>query len=111
VSKTKLVVGCMSVLLGLGSGCAFQQEQVEQQLQHPGPVNCATADGDLRVLRSEKADVAQRIVEGATAVYPAGAVMGVVTGVESTKLKVAIGEYNMAIDNRIAEIQQTCGSR
>ena len=34
---------------------------------------------------------------------------GVVTGTETTKVKVAIGEYNKMIDARIAEIQRTCG--
>jgi hypothetical protein len=108
VSKTSLVVlGCVSIAFGLTAGCAFQQEKVEQQLARPAPINCATADGDMRVLRSEKADVAQRIVEGVTAVYPADAVMGMVTGTETTKLKVAVGEYDRAIDARIAEIQRT----
>jgi len=111
VSKTKVALVCMSAMLGLAAGCAIQQKKVEQQLANPGAINCATADGDLRVLRSEKADVAQRIVEGVTAVYPAGAVIGLVAGVETTKLKVAVGEYNTAIDRRIAEIQQTCGAR
>lgn len=61
------------------------------------------------MLQQEKANVAQRIVEGATAIYPAGLVMGVVTGTEGTKLQVAVGEYNDKIDKRIAEIKQTCG--
>ena len=83
----------------------------EKELGHPGPINCATADGDLRVLPSEKANVAERIIEGVTAIYPASAVVGLVTLTETTKLKVAVGEYNAAIDKRIAEIQQTCGSK
>ena len=109
MSKAKLALGCMSVVLGLGSGCAVEQQQVEQQLQNPAPINCATADGDLRVLQSEKAHVAQQAVEGATAVYPAGAVMGIVMGTEGTKLRVASGEYNKAIDARISEIERKCG--
>jgi hypothetical protein len=109
VSRANLLLGGALLLLGFASGCAMQQKNVEQGLQHPAPINCRTADGDLRVLQSEKAHVAQRIVEGATAIYPAGAVMGIVTGTEGTKLSVATGEYNEAIDRRIAEIKQTCG--
>ena len=71
VSRAALV-GCVSLLITL-AGCAMQQKQVEQSLQHPAPINCQTADGDIRVLQSEKANVAQRAVEGATAIYPAGA--------------------------------------
>jgi hypothetical protein len=98
-----------ALALAAASGCAMQQKSVEKQLSSPAPINCATAQGDLRVLQSEKANVVQRIAEGATSIYPAGLVIGVVTGTESTKLKVAAGEYNDMIDRRIAEIRQTCG--
>ena len=91
------------------SGCAMQQRQVEDDLAHPARIDCATASGDIRALQSEKAHVAQRLVEGAAAIYPASAVMGVATGTESTKLSVATGDYNDAIDARIAEIKRTCG--
>jgi hypothetical protein len=95
--------------LALLSGCASQQKQVEQGLKQSTSINCATAEGDLRVLQSEKANVIQRIAEGATAVYPAGAIVGTAMGVEGTKLSVATGEYNKMIDTRMAEIRQTCG--
>lgn len=109
MSRTNAVLVYASMALAFGAGCAAQQSQVAQNLQNPGPINCATARGDLRVLQSEKAHVAQQLVEGATAIYPAGAIMGVVTGVEGTKLSVATGEYNQAIDARMAQIRQTCG--
>jgi hypothetical protein len=35
--------------------------------------------------------------------------LGVVTGTEKTKAKVAIGGYNDMIDKRIAEIKEKCG--
>lgn len=95
----------------VSGACAMEQKKVESQLASSAssPVNCATADGDLRVLQSEKANVAERIAEGATAIYPAGLVLGLVTGTETTKLKVAIGDYDKQIDQRIAEIQAKCG--
>jgi len=52
--------------------------------------------------------VVQRIAEGATSIYPAGLVLGLVTGTEGTKLKVATGDYNKQIDARIAQIKATC---
>ena len=58
------------------------------------------------MLQSEKANVVQRIAEGATSIYPAGLVMGILTGTESTKLQVAAGDYNAMIDNRIDEIER-----
>lgn len=72
-------------------------------------VNCVTADGDIRVLQSEKSHVAEQIALGVTAIYPAGAIVGLLTGTEGTKFKVATGEYNKMIDQKIAEIKSTCG--
>jgi hypothetical protein len=61
------------------------------------------------MLQQEKANVVERIAEGATSIYPGGLVLGLVTGTEGTKMKVAIGEYNDMIDSRIAAIKTTCG--
>ena len=104
-------VASAALLLSLASGCAMQQKQTMQNLQRPGPINCSTAPGDLRVLRAEKANVAERMIEGVTAIYPAGAVMGILAGTETTKLKVAAGDYNAKIDARIAEITAACGAQ
>jgi hypothetical protein len=89
--------------------CAMKQKKVEKSLEGAGPPNCATAEGDLRVLESEKAHVAQRVAAGVTAVFPAGIVMGLLTGTQGTKMRVAAGKYNDAIDGRITEIKETCG--
>jgi hypothetical protein len=89
-------------------GCAHEFKEDEANAKSM-PVNCATADGDLRMLRNEKAHVVEQIAMGATAIYPASAVVGVLTGVEGTKLQVASGEYNQTLDAKIAEIQRVCG--
>ncbi len=73
------------------------------------PVDCTTAEGDIRLLQQEKTHVAQRIVAGVTTIQPAGLVIGVVTGTAKPKVNVAIGKYNKMIDARIAEIKETCG--
>lgn len=43
-----------------------------------------------------------------TAITPAGAALGILTGTELTKVKVGVGEYNQMIEKRIAQIKQTC---
>jgi hypothetical protein len=106
---TRSIALLAALSIGSASGCAMQQKKVEKELANPGAINCATADGDIRILRGEKANVAERIAEGVTAIYPASLVVGTAAGVEGTKLKVATGDYNKMIDQRIAEIQQTCG--
>jgi hypothetical protein len=87
--------------------CAAQFQQQEQALQQP--INCATAEGDLRMLQNEKSHVAQQIAMGATAIAPAGIVLGVLTGTEQTKLQVATGQYNSMIDQSIGQIKAICG--
>ncbi len=103
-----LLVG-IALALGSSVGCAMSQKKVEEEVTSDARVNCATARGDIRVLEAEKAHVAERILEGATAITPAGAVVGILTGTEGTKLEVAIGTYNEQIDARITEIKSTCG--
>jgi hypothetical protein len=86
--------------------CAPITTQEKQELAKP--VNCATAEGDLRMLRSEKASVEKMIADGVTAVVPVGAIIGIVTLTEGDKFKVATGEYNKAIDKKIQEIKTQC---
>jgi len=102
-----------AVVFGVGvalcmTSCAAQFKQEEQSAK-TAPINCNTAQGDLRVLQSEKANVVQQIAMGVTMIYPASAVLSILTGVEGTKYQVATGEYNEAIDKKIAEIKRTCG--
>jgi len=99
-----VVVICLMISL---TNCAMKQKEVENEIQQP--INCATAEGDIRVLESEKAHVGQQIVEGVTSITPPGFLVGVVTGTEKEKMKVGVGEYNEMIDKRIAEIKEKCG--
>jgi hypothetical protein len=96
------VVGLLSL-----AGCAIQEKRVEQSLTQP--INCSIAEGDIRVLDSEKANAARQLAAGVTSIVPAGIVIGLVTGTTGTKFRVATGEYNQKIDERIAEIKRTCG--
>lgn len=95
----------MAVLV---TGCATEYKQTEQQIAQQ-PINCATAEGDIRALQSEKTHVGQQIAAGVTAITPIGLVAGAVQGTEGTKTRVASGEYNKMIDKKIAEIKTTCG--
>ncbi len=99
------MVAC-SLMATLAAGCAMEEKKTMESLQQP--INCATAEGDIRVLQSEKTHVAGQIASGVTAITPAGIVLGVLSGTESTKLKVAAGDYNSQIDQRIAAIKATC---
>ncbi len=49
----------VGIALLVGACAAQQFQQQEQALQQPMRINCATAEGDIRVLQSEKAHVVQ----------------------------------------------------
>ena len=93
--------------LMLFPSCATKYKKAETEAKQP--VNCATAEGDLRILESEKAHTANRIEMGVSAVVPIGLVVGVVRGTEGTKIRVATGKYNKMLDAKIAEIKKECG--
>ena len=106
ILRTTVALGSGAALLL--SGCAMQFKEDEKKAQQQ-PINCATATGDIRVLQGEKAHVVQQVAMGVTSIYPAGLVLGILTGTEGTKIQVATGEYNQMIDKKIAEIKSTCG--
>jgi preprotein translocase subunit YajC len=102
--KTFITLLIIVVLL---PACAMQYKKTEQAMKQP--TNCATAEGDIRMLEQEKTNLAQQIAAGATMITPAGIVIGVVTGTREARRNVATGEYNKMIDERIAEIKAVCG--
>ena len=99
-----ILLGCVVMLM---PACAMKQKKVEKEMKQP--INCATAEGDIRVLQGEKAHVASEAANGVTAIVPASLVIGLVTLTEGEKIRIATGEYNKAIDKRIAEIKAQCG--
>jgi cytochrome c biogenesis protein ResB len=106
MKKAMMIALAVGLMISL-TACASKQKKVEQEMKQP--INCATAEGDLRALGHEKAHVAEAIAEGVSAIVPAGLVVGLVTGTEKEKLQVATGDYNKMIDKRIADIKKTCG--
>ena len=105
-TRLSTLVFAMGMVI-LTCGCAMQEKKEEQKAAAM-PVNCATAEGDIRMLQSEKRNTAERVAAGVTMVVPAGLVVGLVTQTEGTKYQVTTGEYNTLLDKKIAEIQQTC---
>ena len=73
------------------------------------PVDCATAEQDIALLKKEKASVGKMFLDGVTAVVPAGAVLSILTLQEKDKLEVAVGVYNHKLHRKIQEIQNVCG--
>ncbi|WP_170381275.1 hypothetical protein [Ruegeria atlantica] len=77
--------------------------------QKTHPINCATAEGDLRAIAAEKKHAQDQQLESVVALTPAGALLGMVTGTENKRLTMLSGDYVKALDKRAAEIKSTCG--
>ena len=73
------------------------------------PVDCSTAQSDIRILEDERASVVKQIENGVTAVAPIGAAIGILTLTEKDKLEVGTHYYNHKINKKIAEIKRECG--
>jgi hypothetical protein len=108
MNKTNLYGAALCAFgLAVSTGCAVQEKK-EAAAAQTMPINCATAPGDLRMLNSEKASTASKIGNGISMVAPIGLVAGLVTGTEKTKYEVTTGEYNKALDTKIAQIKAAC---
>jgi outer membrane murein-binding lipoprotein Lpp len=107
IKTNRLGVGIFALGLVVLSGCAIQEKK-EAAAAQAMPIDCAKAPGDLRVLNSEKASTASKIGNGVSMVAPIGLVAGLVTGTEKTKYEVSTGEYNQALDTKIAQIKAAC---
>ena len=85
----------------------------EAKMQMQKPIDCADAKEDIAALENEKASTLQRVGAGARFVVPVAVVVNIFQeGSGSDKVKerksVASGDYNKAIDAKIAEIKSTC---
>ena len=102
-----LVVMFLSTLL---IGCGLMGKSgVKGEKMAKKPVSCATAEADIKELESEKADTVDQIAAGVSSISPIGLVVNAAQGTTETKAKVAIGDYNVMLDAKIAEIKKTCG--
>ncbi len=104
----------LGLLVGLAllTGCGAPISQEAKQMQSK-PVVCADAKQDIAALRTEKASVLKRVGAGARFVIPIAVVVNIFqegsgSSIVKDRNAVASGDYNKAIDAKIAEIKSTC---
>lgn len=97
----------LALVAGLMVSCASHEASVEATLDDQ--INCKTAEGDVRALLAEKKHAAEQAAAGAQAIVPVSALVNMVEGTEDTQFRVMIGDYDKAIDKRIAQIDAQCG--
>jgi hypothetical protein len=105
----KTIVVTVALLVGL-TGCVseYKKEGKEEQAAKTMPVNCATAQGDIRSLNAEKVNAAKEAAAGVSAIVPVGLVVGLVTETEGQKVSLADGSYDKALNAAITRIKTTC---
>jgi hypothetical protein len=96
-------------LITLFTSCASQKQVAQGEMDVKKPINCAYAEGDIRALQSEKTTAAEQMATGITTIVPVGLVASAVQGKTGTDAKVATGDYNKMLDDKIAEIKMKCG--
>lgn len=103
-------IAAIAAVVGLAATSALAQSQDSSTglVDDTAPINCATAEGDIRALNAEKEYAKNHALENASALVPAGMLLGILTGTESKKLQMLSPEYTKHIDIRIAEIEKKC---
>ena len=98
---------CIVSLVVFVIACAPVSKQTKEILKQP--VSCSTAEADIKVIKEDKASAGKRIWQGLTSILPISAIIALVTGTYTDKVKVAAGKYNKKIDEKVADIEEECG--
>jgi len=121
MSKTAILSIWLAAAFLVGCESINMAEDRDEALMEP--VNCATAQGDLRVLEGEKNHVMAQRSAGATTVSPASTAFGqgpaggvteegadtAEIAAEQSNIQVEIDRYEQAVNEKIAKIKSTCG--
>ena len=92
--------------LTVTAGCASKYQKVEESFEQP--INCSTAEVDIRALEEDKVSKATEGAVGMSYALPTTILVGAITGTGGAKYEVGTGEYNRKIDQRIDKIRSTC---
>jgi hypothetical protein len=97
---------CAIAAVCLAAGCGRKYQRVEDS--YAQPINCNSARADIEWLQGNKVDKATEAAEGAKFALPTTIILGTITGTAGAQYEVGTGEYNRKIDERIANIKETC---
>ncbi|MGH6917234.1 MAG: hypothetical protein ACREJ0_05965 [Geminicoccaceae bacterium] len=86
----------------LATACAPQSS--DGSMAQSGQIDCATAEADLRVLRSEQSHAIEQAMGGGTTMVPSG----LVTEPEFSTSPIGAGEYRDYLGDRISRIEAAC---
>ena len=106
----KVIMTIVAISLSaLLASCASQDMVKKGEMDAKIPINCPSAEADIRVLQGEKTHASEQLATGVTTIVPIGLFTSAVQGKTAENAKVATGDYNKMLDAKIAEIKKTCG--
>jgi len=89
------------------AGCSTISQKAKDDLAKP--IDCSTAEEDIAALEKEKASVISQANAGSGMVMPTSAIIGILSGDYPDRTRVATGQYNKDIEEKIAQIKAACG--
>lgn len=108
MQKLTMTIAAITLCV-LFTACASDKTVKQGERDAKKPINCATAEMDIQTLKTEKTSAEQQMATGVTTIVPIGLVVNTVEGKDGENAAVAMGDYNKMLDDKIAEIKETCG--
>jgi hypothetical protein len=101
-ARMRILALSATVFLGL-AGATHAQSDADTH-----PINCATAEGDIRAMNAEIKHAQDQKLRNIAAIAPAGALLGIIKGDENERLQMLSGEYEKKLNARIAATKAQC---
>lgn len=104
---TKLTLALTAILLSTVLASADDAKMTKGKADAHKRIHCPTAEGDIRMLNSEKEHVKKQTVSGIFSITPIGLLTNAATD-QSDAEKIEIKKYDKMLDKKIAEIKKAC---
>ncbi len=104
-----LLAGCLFACSGYSNKSPFPTISEKARIDLDRPVDCNTANQNIKTLEEERASVAKQILSGVRSLMPIAAVAGILMGDYTDRVHVATGIYNADIEAKVKQIKSTCG--
>jgi len=103
----KLTLALTAILLSTVVATADDAKMKKGKADVKKAIHCPTAEGDIRMLNSEKEHVKKQTVSGIFSITPIGLLTNAATD-QSDSEKMDIKKYDKLIDDKIAAIKKKC---
>ena len=105
----KLTLALTAIILStvLASADEMSSKMAKGKADVKIPINCPSAEADIRVLNSEKVHAKKQAVSGIFSITPIGLFTNAISS-PSKSVKIHVKEYDKMLDDKIVEIKRVC---